>query len=87
VDVVDVKPHSTIIEDGKQLKIIDEFIARGYKLKKEQVKQLLSVDIEMLSKKYKEDPISVKRIIKKTPTIGRVTYNNLVEFLSSYQVV
>lgn len=86
IDVVDVKPHSPSIdnENDKRLGIIDKFLECGYKLKKEQINQLVNIDLESLAEKYKADPIHVKRIIKGTPTIGRTTYKNIVEFLSSY---
>ena len=53
-------------------------------LKKQQIEVLLENNFQLLAKEYKTDAIMVKRKIKKMPTIGRVTYKALSEFLSTY---
>ena len=39
-------------------------------------------NFELLAQEYKNDPVYVKRNIKKMPTIGRVAYKALVDFLT-----
>jgi len=39
-------------------------------------------NFELLTQEYKNDPVYVKRKIKKMPTIGRVAYKALVDFLT-----
>ena len=52
-------------------------------LKKQQIEVLIQNNFELLAQEYETDPIIVKRKIKQLPSIGRVTYRALVEFLST----
>ena len=79
--MVDVK-ETKLNQNTQQLEVIDRFLGSGYDLKKKK-KELCKRDIVTLAVNYKQDPTGIKRIIKATPTIGRVTYKNLIEFLSS----
>lgn len=82
VNVVDVQ-ESPATQNTKQMKFIDRFLSNGCELKKTQIEELCKRDIGTLALNYQQEPIAVKRIIKATPTIGRATYKNLVEFISS----
>lgn len=82
VNVVDVQEIAAT-QNTEQMKFLDRFLSNGYALKKTQIEELCKRDIAALVLKYQQEPIVVKRIIKATPTIGRVTYKNLVEFISS----
>ena len=81
IDVINVE--ETDQNQNNQLEVINRFLSSGYELKKTQIKELCKRNIAMLASNYKQDPIGVKRIIKSTPTIGRATYKNLIEFFSS----
>ena len=84
VDVIDVKPIGKSPSSIQNSSIIEEVIQAGNSLKKQQVEVLLENNFQFLAEEYKTDPIMVKRKIKKIPTIGRVTYKALNEFLSTY---
>lgn len=85
VDVIDVKPVEKSPSSIQDSSIIEEFIQAGNSLKKQQIEVLLENNFQLLAKEYKIDAIMVKRKIKKKmPTIGRVTYKVLNEFLSTY---
>lgn len=47
------------------------------------IEEFIQNNFELLAQEYKTDPIIVKRKIKQLPTIGRVAYRALVEFLST----
>lgn len=83
VDVIDVVPSENKPQNIKGQSIIEEFISAGNSLKKQQIEILIQNNFELLAQEYKSEPIVVKRKIKKMPTIGRVTYKALVEFLAS----
>ena len=84
VDVIDVKPIEKSPSSIQNFPIIEEFIRAGNSLKKQQIEVLLENDFQLLAEEYKTNSIRVKRKIKKMPTIGRVTYKALNEFLSTY---
>ena len=84
VDVIDVKPIGKSPSSIQNFPIIEEFIRAGNSLKKQQIEVLLENDFQLLAEEYKTNSIRVKRKIKKMPTIGRVTYKALNEFLSTY---
>lgn len=85
VDVINVEQTQKNQDD--QLQVINRFLSCGYELKKSQINELCKRNIAMLASNYKQDQAGVKRIIKSTPTIGRATYKNLIEFFSSDMTV
>jgi len=84
VDVVDVKAIEKSPSSIQNSSIIKEFIEAGNSLKKQQIEVLRENNFQLLAEEYKTDATMVKRKIKKLPTIGRVTYKVLIEFLSIY---
>tara|TARA_B100000780_G_scaffold189275_1_gene133178 strand:+ start:1103 stop:1354 length:252 start_codon:yes stop_codon:yes gene_type:complete len=79
VDVIPIEKTSSNINSKS---VIEEFIQAGNQLKKQQIEVLTQNNFELLAQEYKNDPVSVKRKIKKMPTIGRVAYKALVDFLT-----
>ena len=84
VDIVDVKPIEKSPSSIQNSSIIKEFIQAGNSLKKQQIEVLLENNFQLLAEEYKTDEIMIKRKIKRLPTIVRVTYKALSEFLSIY---
>lgn len=84
VDVIDIKPIEKFPSNMERPSIIEEFIKAGNSLKKEQIKVLIENDFELLAKEYKTNSAIVKKRIKLLPTIGRVAYKSLTEFLAMY---
>ena len=81
IDVLDISPNESTLANTKG-EIIEEFIHAGNSLKKQQIQVLVQNNFELLAQDYRNDPVLVKRKIKKMPTIGRVTCKALVEFLA-----
>ena len=82
IDIVDVIAIEKTSSNVNSKSIIDEFIQAGNQLKKQQIEVLTKNNFEILAQQYKNDPVSVKRKIKRMPTIGRVAYKALADFLS-----
>lgn len=82
IDIVDVIPIEKTSSNINSKSVIEEFIQAGNQLKKQQIEVLTQNNFELLAQEYKNDPVSVKRKIKKMPTIGRVAYKALVDFLT-----
>ena len=74
IDIVDVIAIEKTSSNVNSKSIIDEFIQAGNQLKKQQIEALTKNNFEILAQQYKNDPVSVKRKIKRMPTIGRVAY-------------
>ena len=82
VDIVDVIQIEKTSSNINSKSVIEEFIQAGNQLKKQQIEVLTQNNFELLAQEYKNDPVYVKRKIKKMPTIGRVAYKALVDFLT-----
>ena len=83
VDIIDINPVKPIEKSSSSLPlIIEKFLQSGNSLKNQQIKVLIENDFELLAEEYKTDPVRVKKKIKGLPSIGRVTYRALSEFLS-----
>jgi hypothetical protein len=82
VDVIDIKKN----EDPNESQIlIDKYIANGNSLKPKQIQSLIANDFYKLSLLYQTDPIMAKKSLRDIPTIGRLTYRAICEFLSNQQ--
>ena len=82
IDIVDVIPIEKTSSNINSKSVIEKFIQAGNQLKKQQIEVLTQNNFELLAQEYKNDPVYVKRNIKKMPTIGRVAYKALVDFLT-----
>ena len=83
IDILDVSQNKNTLANTKEGKgIIEEFRLAGNSLKKHQIQILIQNNFELIAQDYKNDPVLAKRKIKRMPTIGRVTYKALVEFLA-----
>jgi hypothetical protein len=64
--------------------LVKKYIGSGYKLKKEQINNLiLNNHFYNISKEFHLNSAYTKKILRETPTIGRLTYKSLCEFLAN----
>ena len=82
VDVIDIKPYEHF-ENNESQKLIDAYIKNGNSLKPKQVESLLINDFYEMASLFKTNPLEAKKLLRDVPTIGRVTYRSICEFLSN----
>jgi hypothetical protein len=83
VDVIDIKPYNHI-ENKESQALIDEYIRNGNSLKPKQIEALLLTDFYETASLFKTEPLRAKELLRDVPTIGRVTYRSICEFLSNH---
>jgi len=85
VDVIDIKPYEHIEnpENNESQVLIDAYIKNGNSLKPKQIESLLINDFYEMASLFKTDPLEAKKLLRDVPTIGRVTYRSICEFLSN----
>jgi hypothetical protein len=85
VDVIDIKPdeHIENPENNESQVLIDAYIENGNSLKPKQVESLLINDFYEMASLFKTNPLEAKKLLRDVPTIGRVTYRSICEFLSN----
>jgi hypothetical protein len=83
VDVIDIKPYEHIEnpENNESQVLIDAYIKNGNSLKPKQIESLLINDFYEMASLFKTDPLEAKKLLRDVPTIGRVTYRSICEFL------
>ena len=79
VDIIDIKPKQT----NESQELIDKYIKSGNSLKSKQIEALLANDFYETALLYKTHPLKAKKLLRNLPTIGRVTYRSICEFLST----
>ena len=82
IDVIDIKTNE---ESNESQILINKYIANGNSLKPKQIESLIANDFYKLSSLYQTDPIIAKKLLRDLPTIGRVTYRSICEFLSNLE--
>lgn len=82
IDVIDIKTVENI-ENNKSQTLINEYLENGNLLKSKQIESLLINDFHKIASLFENEPLRAKKLLKDLPSIGRITYRSLVEFLSN----
>ena len=82
IDVIDIKTNE---ESNESQILINKYIANGNSLQPKQIKSLIANDFYKLSLLYQTDPIIAKKLLRDLPTIGRVTYRSICEFVANQE--
>lgn len=85
IDVIDIKTVENI-ENNKSQTLINEYLENGNLLKPKQIESLLINDFYKIASLFENEPLRAKKLLKELPSIGRVTYLSLVEFLSNSEL-
>lgn len=82
IDVIDIKTNE---ESNESQILINKYIANGNSLKPKQIESLIANDFYKLSSLYQTDPIMAKKLLRDLPTIGKMTYSFICEFLANQE--
>ena len=85
LDVIDIQTCKTTedIQNDESQVLIDAYLKNGNFLKPKQIECLIMNDFNEIGLLFKNNPLAAKKLLRNIPTIGRVTYRALCEFLSN----